>query len=194
MVLAAGGSRRLGRPKQLLRRERETLLHRAVRLARETTPIRLLVILGACREEIGATLQGLDYESLLNPDWNQGLSSSLHCAAHALAGVEAPILLLVCDQPALELAHLQTLLTSAARSASGCAATAHGATVGIPAVVTSAMLQQATTLNDDRGLRAPLNALDRDRVGVLDAPELALDLDTPADVQLAIARGLLDEE
>ena len=42
IVLAAGGSLRLGRPKQLLVRDGETLIHRAVRLATDTTPVKFV--------------------------------------------------------------------------------------------------------------------------------------------------------
>ena len=50
VVLAAGGSRRLGQPKQLLTRDGETLVHRGVRLAMETAPRRLLVIVAGKRK------------------------------------------------------------------------------------------------------------------------------------------------
>ncbi len=193
VVLAAGGSRRLGQPKQLLQRGGETLVHRAVRLAAATAPRRLLVVVGAYRVDVGAVLRDQPCELVENHEWEQGLSSSLRCAARALEDSDGSILLLGCDQPALELAHLRALLASAAQSKSGCAATAHNEVFGIPAVATPALLQQAKTLVGDRGLRALLNASGRERLGVLRAPELAFDLDTPADVRLAIARGLLDQ-
>jgi molybdenum cofactor cytidylyltransferase len=201
VVLAAGGSRRLGFPKQRLRRDGETLVARAVRLAQATAPRRVLLVLGANAGELRAALAeaaGSDKDDvgacdvLENPAWSDGLSSSLRCAALALAGDDAPVLLLGCDQPALESHHLESLLVLAAAAESGCAATRYDDALGLPALVTAALLQQATTLSGDRGLRGPLNALGRDRVGALHAPELALDLDTVDDVQRAIASGLLD--
>ena len=194
VVFAAGGSRRLGRPKQLLRREGETLLHRAVRLAQETGPSRVLVVLGAYREEAIAALRDLDCETRDNPDWEQGLSSSLHCAAQALSDVDAPILLLVCDQPALERSHLRALLSAARHSTSACAATAHGASLGIPAVVMPALLRQHPPERGDQGLRRALNALPRDALGVLDAAELGFDIDTPADLKHARRCGWIDPD
>lgn len=194
VVLAAGGSRRLGHPKQLLRRDGETLVHRAARLAHATAPRCMLVVMGAYREDIGRALLELECERVGNDEWEQGLSSSLRAAQRALAGSEAAVLLLGCDQPALELAHLSALLALAARASSGCAATAYADALGMPAVVSAQMLQASMALQGDRGLRAPLNVLGRERVGVLEAAELALDLDTPADVRLAIERGLLDAE
>ena len=54
VVLAAGGSTRLGRPKQLLTRDGETLVHRAARLAIATGATRVLVVTGAQRGEQAA--------------------------------------------------------------------------------------------------------------------------------------------
>jgi len=190
VVLAAGGSRRLGRPKQLLRRQGETLLHRAVRLAALTQPQRLLLVVGAGREAMIEAIADLDAEIELNPDWSTGLAGSLRCAAAALHAHAGAVLLLGCDQPALEASHLSQLLTGA--DGSGHAATMHGNNLGTPAVIPVAALQTARTLQGDIGLRAYLTSLPDTAVWRLHAPELQLDIDTADDVQLAISRGWLD--
>lgn len=196
IVLAAGGSTRLGRPKQLLTRDGEALVHRAVRLAAATRPARLVVVTGAHAHEVAAALQVIAVDTRMelvaNPAWAQGLSTSLAAAANALHDVDAPALILVCDQPALQERHLRALLDGAAHSASGCAATRHGDRPGVPAVVSAELLRGATDLRGDVGLGARLSALDG--VWILDAQELALDLDTPADVALAVSQGWLDED
>jgi len=192
VVFAAGGSRRLGRPKQFLCREGETLLHRAVRLAQETEPSRVLVVLGAHRDEARAALRNLPCAVLDNAEWEQGLSSSLRVAQRALADEPGPLLLLGCDQPALQRSHLLALLQAAEHAPSGCAATGYENAFGLPAVITMALLQSAETLDGDRGLRAPLQALGREQVRVLAAPELELDVDTPEDLERAIDRGWVD--
>lgn len=194
IVLAAGGSTRLGRPKQLLTREGEALVHRAVRLAAATHPSRLVVVTGAYESAVAAALQviavDLRLELVANPDWAHGLSTSLAAAARALHDSDAPALILVCDQPALQEHHLRELLDGAAHSPTGCAAARHGDRLGVPAVVSARLLHGASDLRGDVGLGARLSALDG--VWMLDAPELELDLDTPGDVMQAIARGWLD--
>jgi molybdenum cofactor cytidylyltransferase len=192
VVLAAGASRRLGRPKQLLTRDGETLMHRAVRVVRETAPRRLVVVVGAHDAAVAEAIAGLDAELLTNSRWNDGLSSSLQCAAHALRDHVGPVLIVGCDQPALETLHLRHLLAGAGKASSGCAATAHGNRLGTPAIISSDLLQSAHQLSGDQGFGNHLSGLPPDAVWRLSAPELQLDIDTPENEQAAIARGLLD--
>jgi molybdenum cofactor cytidylyltransferase len=192
IVLAAGGSHRLGRPKQLLRRGGETLVHRAVRLAAATQPRRLLLVIGAHADEVREAVADLRVEILINNEWQEGLASSLRAAVGALGEDGASALILGCDQPALEQIHLQRLLAGAAVSSSGCAATLHGTARGVPAVVSAAVLQEARGVHGDRGLRGSLQQLPSDSLYLLEAVELEFDLDTPADVEKAAADGLID--
>jgi molybdenum cofactor cytidylyltransferase len=192
IVLAAGGSRRLGRPKQLLLRGGETLVHRTARMALETSPDRLLVVCGGYVEEVGAAVQDLPIELLINTNWQDGLGSSLRVAASALARHPGPTLILSCDQPALDVSHLHRLLDLARDTPSGCGATAHGERIGIPAVVSAPVLRTAYSLRGDHGLGEVLNAFPREGLATMVAPELQDDLDTEGDVATAAAKGLLD--
>jgi molybdenum cofactor cytidylyltransferase len=192
IVLAAGGSRRLGRAKQLLTRDGETLVHRVVRLAAATRPLRLLLVTGAYADQVREAIAGLEVETVFNEDWSVGLASSLRVVASALEACDAPCLILGCDQPALGQDHLQRLLEGAASSVARCSATSHGNAPGIPAVVTATLLKEARDLEGDRGLRTSLRHLPAEALHLLEAPELQFDLDTPADVEKAIIGGLLD--
>lgn len=117
---------------------------------------------------------------------------SLRLAAAALAGHAEPVLVVGCDQPALQLAHLQQLLVGAATVASGCAATLHQGAPGMPAVLSPQLLAAPARLHGDRGLREQLRALPAEAVWPMSAPELALDIDTTDDLRAAIVRGLVD--
>jgi molybdenum cofactor cytidylyltransferase len=192
IVLAAGGSRRLGMPKQLLMRGGETLVHRAVRLAAATQPRRLLLVIGAHADEVREAVADLRVEILVNDEWQEGLASSLRAAVGVLGEDDVSALILGCDQPALEQIHLQRLLAGATASSSGCATTLHGTARGIPAVASAVVLQDARGVHGDRGLRDSLQQLPSDSLYLLEAVELEFDLDTPADVEKAVADGLID--
>ena len=191
VVLAAGGSTRLGRPKQLLTRDGETLVHRAARLALASGASRVLVIVGAQADDVVSAVRDLPVECVVNARWSDGLAGSVRIAAEALDHATGATLLLACDQLALDAAHLQTLLEAACRTASSSAATRLGDRIGIPAVVAPGMLQVAQAVQGDRGLRDALNAPIADVI-CCDAPDLAFDIDTPEDVAIAVARGWLD--
>lgn len=191
VVLAAGGSARLGRPKQLLTREGETLVHRAARLACASGAARVLVIVGAYANEVTAAVHDLPVECLVNARWGEGLAGSVRIAVDALAPHADATLFLTCDQPALEVTYLQALRDASRRAPSGSAATRFGDRVGVPAVVAPTMLRAALAMQGDRGLRDALNAAGADVIAC-DAPDLGVDIDTPEDVATAVARGWLD--
>jgi molybdenum cofactor cytidylyltransferase len=191
VVLAAGGSSRLGASKQLLKRDGETLVHRAVRLARATSPSRLIVVVGAEGPAIIDALADLDPTVVHNARWQEGLASSLHAAGESIAGFDGPVLVLGCDQPALEGHHLDDLLAGAAHASAHASATLHEDAAGIPAVVPAAWFRDVLT-RGDLGFGTALRDLPRGSLHLLDAPALHFDIDTPADAEAAVARGWLD--
>lgn len=193
IVLAAGGSLRLGRAKQLLTSSDETLVHRAVRLARETYPARLLVVVGAWQADVIEAISDLKCEAVVNEAWSSGLSSSLRAASQALGHYSGPVLLLGCDQPALTSTHLKQLIQTAAASERGYAATQMVGRLGSPAVVPGNVLPYIERVRGDHGLTTRLNEL-HGGVARLQAPELEFDIDDEADLQLAIERGWIDAE
>ena len=195
IVLAAGGSTRLGRPKQLLRRGGESLVARVVRLVAETHPCRLVVMLGACHEAVAAELSSLsrpDVELHVVDDWRAGLSASLLAASRVLQAHRGRVLVTGIDQPALNPLHLRALLDGARTVPSGCAAVMHDGRPGAPAVLSHTVFSQVDRLAGDRGFGALLAALPADDLFQLQAPSLAQDIDTPDDMQQALVDGLLD--
>ncbi|KRG38403.1 hypothetical protein ARC20_01725 [Stenotrophomonas panacihumi] len=191
VVLAAGGSTRLGRPKQLLRRDGETLLRRSARLAHASGASRVLVALGAEAAHLRGELQGIAVEIVEVADWPQGLGASLARLQATLgeAGYRR-VLVLGCDQPALGVSHLAQLLDAAEHAPAGGAFSAYAGVRGLPAVVAAEDWRQARFAGDE-GLRTiardPARAF-----GHVPAPDLALDIDTPADLAAAVSLGWLD--
>ncbi|WP_426286995.1 nucleotidyltransferase family protein [Luteibacter sp. E-22] len=188
VILAAGGSRRLGRPKQLLTVDGEPLVARVARLALGTRPSRMLVIVGAYQDAVVAALAPCDVEIVANSAWTTGMASSLQLAARALHGRDQPILMAVVDQPALMASHFAALL--AAHDDSRDTVSAYGDALGVPAVLRASTLAHAMALGGDTGFR---HLWARVPPHAVRADELGEDLDDEVDVTRAIAAGLLDD-
>ena len=196
VVLAAGGSQRLGRPKQTLRINGKSLLAHVLQLAAATTPERIFVVLGANAEQLTPLLDGVVLDKLtrvVNDEWHEGMSSSLRLAANELATWKGRTLVLACDQLRLTITHLQSLLDAANANPNHDIASAYADTIGIPALVRASTLASTATLQGDSGLRRLWKSQDAEVIAI-DAPELAFDIDTPADLAEAIDAGWIDRQ
>jgi CTP:molybdopterin cytidylyltransferase MocA len=179
VLLAAGDSRRLGRAKQLLPYRGTPLLRR---LASEACASRCDAVGVVIQERNGAVeacLDGLPVHVIGNPEWAEGMASSIRRGTRwaDCAGFDA-VVLLVCDQPALTAAHVDALI-DASRSGTRIVASRYGRALGVPALFTRGLLPSLLRLRGDVGARALIRA--EASVTAVDWPEGALDVDTPAD-------------
>jgi CTP:molybdopterin cytidylyltransferase MocA len=160
IVLAAGASRRLGQPKQLLMLDGETLLARSVRLANEAGAAPVLVVLGANSELIGSAIPAGSATVVMNENWEQGIASSIHAGLKALDPAESDVggvLILACDQPRLSAEHLRELIQSlAGQRETSIVASAYAGVHGIPAVFPREAFPHLLALSGDKGARALL--------------------------------------
>jgi molybdenum cofactor cytidylyltransferase len=160
IVLAAGASRRLGQPKQLLTFKGETLLARSIRLANEAGAGPVLVVLGAHRERIRAAVSLDDMGIAINEEWEQGIASSIHAGLNRLGAIADDaqgVLILSCDQPRLTAEHMRQLIDSFYSQAEPCiVASAYAGVLGIPAVFPRIAFSHLLALSGDKGARALL--------------------------------------
>lgn len=180
VILAAGGSRRLGRPKQLVVREGETLLHRTARLALEAGCAPVVLVLGAHEAECRKTVADLEVQVASNSTWEEGMGSSVRVGAAALPAEAEAALLLVCDQLALDAHLLEAFLAEHRRDPNRTLAAAYGGVLGVPALFPKARFPELLALAGDQGARALLR-----RGDVLGLPFEggAWDLDRPGDLE-----------
>jgi molybdenum cofactor cytidylyltransferase len=160
IVLAAGASRRLGQPKQLLMHGGETLLARSIRLANEAGAAPVLVVLGASHEKIRAVVALGGVNLVINENWEQGIASSIHAGMNAFGEIGSTVsgaLILSCDQPRLTAEHLSALIESfAAQTKPSIVASAYAGVRGIPAVFPRFAFTHLLALSGDKGARALL--------------------------------------
>jgi len=187
IVLAAGGARRMGRPKQLLEIGGRALVRRAADAAAGAADA-VWVVVGAEADAVAAALAGSGAQIARNPDWTRGMASSIRCGVEAACAATKPraLLLLPCDQPAVTTALLQRLAAHFA-AGRGLAACEYAGALGPPALFGAQHFSALRALRGDSGARALLQAHGA-QVARVPFPEGALDVDTPADLRRAAQR------
>ena len=186
VILAAGPSSRLGQPKQLIGFAGESLLERALRLAREAGASPVLVVLGANFAPICATIPFNEAIPVFNEKWQQGMSTSIH-AGLSEADVRAPgatgALVMTCDQPRFSASHLHSLLLafSAAQTEPTIVASNYAGIHGIPAVFPRSVYPKLYALHGDKGARALLTKPPC-RIVAVACSGCEIDIDLPEDL------------
>ncbi len=181
VLLAAGGSRRLGQAKQLLELAGETFVHRAARLALATAPADAVLVLGAHADAVLAGEATLALRPVRCGDWERGMGASLRAGLAALSPNCSGALVLLCDQPDLHAGHLHALVQAWRRDPTRAAASAYAGVLGVPALLPRTWFSALDALDGDRGARDLLRQRAGDVHAVASAP-LARDIDTPADL------------
>jgi molybdenum cofactor cytidylyltransferase len=185
IILAAGASRRLGQPKQLVRIAGETLLARAIRIARAAGASPTLVVLGANREAILANVDLSATHPVTNPHWEQGIATSIHAGINALRQLDptaTAVMLLVCDQPSVTAEHLRSLMESHKQAGEPViAASQYVGIAGIPAIFPASQFDSLLALRGDAGARHLLRNPPCPMIAIpFEGGEI--DIDTPADL------------
>jgi molybdenum cofactor cytidylyltransferase len=173
IVLAAGFSRRLGRPKQAVIFEGEMLVLRAARIAAQAgfSPVFVVVSAAAYFRE---ALEAADAHCLENAEAVEGIASSIRCGVQAAQHARATgAVLMTCDQPHVSVEHLQHLTVEA----NAVTASSYAGRKGIPAYFPAGMFEALLRLRGDAGAREFL----RDANSIADEA-LAVDVDIVEDL------------
>jgi len=182
LILAAGASTRLGQPKQLVRLEGETLLVRSVRVAREAGCAPIVVVLGAFEDLIRSQCNLEDVQVILNPEWSEGMGTSLACGVGAFEedqSVEG-VVIMTCDMPAVTADHLRLLASSGDVTASS-----YANRKGVPAYFPSSLFSRLIELKGDAGAREILRS-----ANAVPLTNGELDIDTIVDLARAQRQSL----
>lgn len=179
VILAAGGSTRLGSPKQLLAHEGESLLRRSVQTAISSRAAAVTVVLGCDEQRMREELAGITGITIaLNADWREGMASSIRTGIASLPpGADGAIIMLV-DQPRVSSRILDDLMELHTTAGSDIAACRYDNGPGVPALFPASFFTELLSLNGDRGARGVIRA-HPGRVSLIDFPDGAIDIDTP---------------
>ena len=186
VVLCAGFSTRLGRPKALSRVHGVTLLQRTVRTVGGLTAGKIIVVLPPSATRARAELRGERVEIAESRHRARGLSASIRCGLRR-SRYDAAALLLPVDLAYLKRRDIERLIARWRSSRRCIAARRLGDRAVSPLVLPRRLYPEAMRIVGDRGLRDWLSG-SRLQPRLVDLPSAALDVDTPADLNQARKR------
>ncbi|MBC6989073.1 NTP transferase domain-containing protein [Hymenobacter sp. BT491] len=183
MLLAAGASSRLGQPKQLVQFQGKSLLRRAAEAAVASGCHPIIVVTGALHSELLPELEALPVAAVPNPQWQEGMSSSIRAGLAALeaqtaSGALGAVVVMLCDQPFVNELIIKGLVDGFDSAKVPAVASAYGGRVGVPALFGQQLFPALRTLAGPEGARDLLRQHAADLLRV-PFPEGAIDVDTP---------------
>jgi molybdenum cofactor cytidylyltransferase len=183
LILAAGNSSRLGSPKQLIKFEGKTLIERIAETALSISE-KVLIVLGGNSELISPKLERFEntISTIFNPDWRDGMGTSIRLGVEELAQKSDLILILLSDQPFISKVLLQNMLHTYANSQNPIVACFYNNTLGVPILFHESVFPELLKLEGDKGAKTFLN-LYHNKISMIDFPKGIIDIDTTEDVE-----------
>jgi molybdenum cofactor cytidylyltransferase len=174
----------MGQPKQLLDWGKKTLLGHTIETVLKIESHEVIVVLGAHFESIQTEIKNYPITILKNTNWEQGLGTSIACAAKHL--LESPsnvdgLLIVLADQPFIDSNYLSNMVQSFVPQKKQIIATAYtNKKQGVPVLFDAVYLKELSKLNDDYGAKSCIQKHQL-VVKTLIPPTKNLDLDTQED-------------
>ena len=184
IILAAGPSSRLGRPKQLVEVDGQSLIERALDAANGAGCEPVLVVIGANDRQVVARIRKSGAEIVKNVDWKKGLGSSIRAGIERLLKSDpetSAVLLMVCDQPLVLAQHLRRLVDFRRETGRPIVCSRYAETVGVPAIFGREFFGELMQLGEHGAKQLLLSHPDQSAQITL--PEAELDIDEEADLE-----------
>ncbi len=190
IILAAGSSARLGKPKQLLSFNGQTLLTHIVESALAVQKSITFVITGFEREQMEKELKGLPVAIHYNKLWEEGMASSIRKGIEVLINANQDIkacILAVCDQPFTDSSIFEGLIRTFHETKKGIVASTYEGTAGTPALFSKSYFSDLQQLQGKEGAKKLLQQYAYD-LSTMPFPGGNIDIDTDADYEQLIER------
>lgn len=185
IILAAGASTRMGRPKQTLKIKDKTLLEISIEAAVQSIAEHVVVVLGANEKYGRPIVANHPIEILTNSDWEKGIGTSIKAGLRYLLEIQPKAdaaLFIVCDQPLITSAHIDKLVRKFQHSQKQIIASRYTDTLGVPALFRKTLFKDILEIKNDQGAKQIINRNLED-TDFESFPQGALDLDTPEDYE-----------
>lgn len=184
LVLAAGGSTRMGRPKLAMPVAGTPMVRRAAQAAVQSRCREVVVVLGTHADVYRPLLDSLPVRVVENPDPTEGMGSSIRIGVEAVSADADGLVLMLADQPFVTPEVIDHLIHVAHSDRRRIVASAYAGTVGPPAYFDRALFLELLTLEGDRGARSVIEAYPKEGVALALPEGIAVDIDTGEDLPL----------
>ena len=181
LVLAAGGSTRLGQPKQLVQLGGRPALHRVLSNCVAVAGSSVSVVIGAHASDLTRLITQTPASMLVNRHWEEGIASSIRRGLASLPPTCDAVMIVLGDQVAVTAEDLRRLVGAWKGDESIIAAAVYEGHVGVPAIFPRLCFPELAQLRGDQGARL---ILERNSYRLVRVPmsNAAVDLDTPEDL------------
>jgi len=182
LILGAGNSSRLGRPKQLLEIKNSTLINHTINEALKISCQARVLVLGAYNEKIKENLTHEDVVIVHNNNWETGMASSIQVGLNYLIEHYDPdqVLILLCDQPFINQKLMEQLIDLKRKEQKGIVGSSYGGTVGVPVLFDRKYFPDLLALKGKEGAKKLVKKFGDD-VGSISFPKGNIDIDTESD-------------
>ena len=185
ILLAAGASRRMGRPKQLLPFRGKSLIQHICGELLKIKVEEIVVVLGANDQKIRPELSNLPVKTVWNPNGDNGMGGSIATGVSYFKENDLKIdafLIVLCDQPFLTAKYLKNLTKKTQEAKKGIAASTYANTVGVPAFFHQKYTDDLLALKEQGGAKKLFQKYKNDLLSI-PFPQGEFDLDTPEDYE-----------
>ncbi len=183
VVLAAGASRRYGEHKLLLPLQGKPLIRRTVEQLLASQVDEVVVVLGREAEAVRRALDELPARCVVNPDFQEGMSTSLRAGIEALGLEVEAALIVLADQPSVGPAILDRLIESYQSTGKSIVVPSYQGERGNPVLFAASLFAEISQVQGDQGARA-LISRESERVAVVPfAFPAPRDVDTAEDYE-----------
>jgi molybdenum cofactor cytidylyltransferase len=184
IVLAAGGSSRMGQAKQLLPLGGQPMVRCAVEAVCSAGLAQVVVVVGAHAGAVAGALTGLPVDIVVNPAWAEGMSTSVRAGLNALRPEAQAVVMVLADQPALTPDLVEALLVRYWATGAPIVAPFYRGQRGNPVLFDRSLFPELLAVEGDRGGRALFDryAQQVERLEV-DDPAVVTDIDTHQDYE-----------
>ena len=187
IILSAGESKRMGKPKQLLPWGKSVILQQVIENASASRLGKILLVLGAQAAEITGKIKiSSKTRIVVNRDFKEGMSSSVKCGVKNAPVETKAYMLLLGDQPFICPDIINQLIDCYQKSKHSIIIPVYDGTKGHPVIFDVRYKQELLAIGDG-GAKVVVDNHVRDILEVpVDSPEILTDIDTPQDYQKAI--------